>query len=277
MKFNKLATIAFAIVLVALNACKKEESTTNNTPTVNTDTIPSSYVKIGETYIIGASAKAVVYSTSNLFVGYNQLFVAMYDSVTNTRLNDGHFEAEPMMMMGDMEHSCPTENQDVSIPTDKFWKANIIFTMAGNWHLHMHFHNHKVDMEGEGELDINVVSPALPLVKSTVIAADDSSLLYVTLVSSKKPIAGLNNFEVALHKAESLTSYVAVNDYTVEIEPLMLSMGHGSTGNINPTFTADGHYKGTVNYSMPGAWRVKITLKKNGNVMDNTIYFDVTI
>lgn len=277
MKFNELASIAFAVVLVALNACKKEESKTSNTPIVNTDTIPSSYVKIGEAYIIGASAKAVVYSTGNLFVGYNQLFVAMYDSANNTRLTDGHFEVETMMTVGDMEHSCPTENQEVSVPADKFWKANIIFTMAGNWHLLMHFHNHKVDMEGEGELDINVVNPTSPLVKSTVISADDTSLLYVTLVSSQKPITGLNNFEVALHKAESLTSYASVNDYSVEIEPLMLSMGHGSSGNINPTFTADGHYKGTVNYSMPGAWRVKITLKKNGNVMDNTIYFDVTI
>ena len=96
MKFKTILAIAFATILLATNACKKEETTTVTPTPVEVDQIPSTYKLIGETYILGAAAKAKVYSEKDLFVGYNKIFVAMYDSVSNSRLTTGHFDVIPM-------------------------------------------------------------------------------------------------------------------------------------------------------------------------------------
>jgi hypothetical protein len=277
MKFKTILAIAFATILLATNACKKEETTTVTPTPVEVDQIPSTYKLIGETYILGAAAKAKVYSEKDLFVGYNKIFVAMFDSVSNTRLNDGHFDLTPMMDMGMMQHSSPVEVTDESIPSDKFWKAAIVFIMpssAGKWTLNLTFHNHKTDKEGEGELEVNVINPTTSVMKS--FKASDSTKLFVTLIQPATPKIGLNNFEISIHKKDMM-GFPAVNDYTVEIEPTMPSMGHGSPNNVNPVFTSMGHYIGKVNFTMTGLWNVKITLKKNGVTIDNKQSFDITL
>ena len=275
MKFKTILAITFATILLATNACKKDESITTINPTP-TDQIPSNYKLIGETYIYGAAAKAKVYAEKELFVGYNKIFVAMFDSVSNTRLTDGHFDVIPMMDMGMMKHSAPVEITDESIPSDKFWKAAIVFIMpssAGKWTLNMAFHNHKTDKEGEGELEVNVINPTTSVMKSFM--ASDSTKLFVSLIQPATPKIGLNNFEISIHKKDMM-DFPAVNDYTLEIEPTMPSMGHGSPNNVNPVFTSMGHYIGKVNFTMTGLWNVKITLKKNGVTIDNKQSFDIT-
>jgi len=277
MKFKTILAIAFATILLATNACKKEETTTVTPTPVEVDQIPSTYKLIGETYILGAAAKAKVYSEKDLFVGYNKIFVAMYDSVSNSRLTTGHFDVIPMMDMGMMKHSAPFELEDDTMPTDKFWKAAIVFIMpssAGKWTLNMAFHNHKTDKEGEGELEVPVINPTTSVMKS--FKASDSTNLFVTLIQPATPKIGLNNFEISIHKKDMM-DFPAVDDYTVEIEPTMPSMGHGSPNNVNPVFTSMGHYIGKVNFTMTGLWNVKITLKKNGVTIDNKQSFDITL
>ena len=277
MKFNTILAITFATILLATNACKKEETTTVTPTPVIVDQIPSTYKLMGETYILGAAAKAKVYAEKDFFVGYNKIFVAMFDSVSNTRLTDGHFDVIPMMDMGMMKHSAPVEITEESIPSDKFWKAAIVFIMpssAGKWTLNMAFHNHKTDKEGEGELEVNVINPTTSVMKSFI--ASDSTKLFVTLIQPTTPKIGLNNFEISIHKKDMM-DFPAVNDYTVEIEPTMPSMGHGSPNNVNPVNTTLGHYVGKVNFTMTGLWNVKLTLKKNGVTIDNKQSFDITL
>lgn len=73
-----------------------------------------------------------------------------------------------------------------------------------------------------------------------------------------------------------MMSFPAITDYEVEINPEMPSMGHGSPNNVNPVHTAKGHYTGKVNFTMTGLWRVHIKLKKNGSVISESAYFDIT-
>jgi hypothetical protein len=276
---------AIALMAVAVIAsCKKEDSSTDQTtPTPITSNGPdtSRLVRVGEGYIIGAAAKAVVYAEKPLFVGYNQLYFAMYDSGTATLLTQGHLEElVPLMDMGGMTHGAPVESSEDINTTTKLWNAAVVFVMPGtpgNWSLNIGFHNHKVNKEGEGSVNVTVANPATAVMKSVVIAADDSAKLFISLVQPTKPQSGLNDFEITLHKAESRVDYPAVNNYTVEINPEMVSMGHGSPNNVNPVLTANGHYKGKVNFTMTGLWRVHLKLFKNGILMDDTQYFDITL
>ena len=71
-------------------------------------------------------------------------------------------------------------------------------------------------------------------------------------------------------------SFPAVNDLTVAIEPEMPSMDHGSPNNIDPTLLEAGHYKGRVNFTMTGWWRVHINLLRGTTVVTDEAYLDIT-
>jgi len=53
-------------------------------------------------------------------------------------------------------------------------------------------------------------------------------------------------------------------------------MGHGSPNNVNPVHVSNGHYVGSVNFTMTGAWRINMLLKKSDWVKARSSYFDIT-
>lgn len=268
-----------AAVVIGLTSCKKEETAApapnNNNPDAGL-AIPSNLVKIGETYIIGAATKAVVYADKVASVGYIKLYTAMYDSVTNARVKDGHFTIFPMMDMGTTQHASPYENGTDTVPADQLFKSAVVFSMAGDWTIDLNFHNHTIGKEGKGVLILKAVNPATIVMRNFVVAADSSAKLFVSLVQPTSPKIGLNDFEITIHKKADMMSFPAVENYTVEIEPEMPAMGHGSPRNVNPVHTTNGHYIGKVNFTMSGYWKVKLIIKKDGVLLDDSQYFDIT-
>ncbi len=277
---NRLLLILFSISL-GFAACKKEETTNNTTTPTDTFQIPSGYIKVGESYVIGAKAKVVVYSESSLKTGYNKLHTIVYDSASGTILKSGHLEIMPMMDMGSMQHSSPVENQESETPVNNFYESAVIFTMPsssmGSWKLHVHFHNHSSDLEGEAELDVTVANQTPARVLTSVLAAYNNAKAVISLIPPAKWKAGLNDFEITIHKMATMEEFPAVEDYTVEIEPEMPSMGHGSPNNVNPVHTKDGHYMGKVNFTMSGLWHVKLKLFKNGTLVSEGLLFEITL
>jgi hypothetical protein len=73
-----------------------------------------------------------------------------------------------------------------------------------------------------------------------------------------------------------MMNFPADNTYTIEITPEMPSMGHGSPNNVNPVNTGNGHYKGKVNFTMTGEWKVNVLVKKDGNAVSKNAYFNIT-
>ncbi|MCF8427975.1 MAG: FixH family protein [Bacteroidia bacterium] len=275
--------IAAAIVLLSAPSCKKDtdETTTPNNNTPTTPVTPDGMVKIGETYIIGAKAKAYIYAKQNLFVGYNTIYAAMYDSADGSRLVDGHFTLGAEMDMGMMKHSCPIEvNEDIDATT-KLYSTSLVFIMPGSdmakWKLSIAYHNHKIDMEGEGEIEVPVVAATPKRLVSSVIALDDSAKVFVSFVLPTVAKVGLNDAEFTIHKMASTTDFPAITDYTIEMTPTMPSMGHGSPNNVNPTHVANGHYVGKLNFTMDGLWQIDLKLSKNGVLLKDDIKFEITL
>jgi hypothetical protein len=73
-----------------------------------------------------------------------------------------------------------------------------------------------------------------------------------------------------------MMNFPADDSYTMEITPEMPSMGHGSPNNVNPTNTGNGHYKGKVNFTMTGEWKVNVLVKKDGVTISKNAYFIIT-
>lgn len=187
------------------------------------------------------------------------------------------------MDMITMKHACPFENPSSIADAQGFFQGVIIFSMAGtngSWTV-------DVDITADGKTEtahlvINRVITTTPVRKIVVI--DSLQSTPGTWVITKYPISmvipnawkvGNNPFEITIHKMESMMSFPAVTDLTAEIIPEMPSMGHGSPNNVNPVHLSNGHYAGTVNFTMTGDWRIHLTIKKDGRLISDKSYFDI--
>lgn len=274
----KWALILPLVASMSLISCTKEED--DPAPVPKKSPVEGK-VLIFESTSTEAEVDVKVYADEALFTGYNRLYVMIYKTGTSTVIDDAHvsFETDMAMMMGH-SHSSPIENPDEVEPEDGLYSGAVVFVMpsAGNdtWKLKVHVHNHHNNLEGMVESEVTVVSPTEAKMYS-FLSDVDSSMIFVSLVEPMDPKVGMNDFELAIHKRETGMSWPIVAGLTVEIEPEMPTMGHGSPGNVNPVYTSMGHYKGTVNYTMTGLWRVHITVKDaGGSVMNDSNYLDMT-
>ena len=268
--------IAITAIAITISSCKKSQDT-EITPTPTTST--PSLVKIGETYILGAKAKAVLYSKQSLQTGYNVIYVALFDSADGSALLKGHFNVTPMMDMGTMQHSDPVENSEDTVAVGGYFKSSVVFIMPGTamqWSLNLSFHNHKNNLEGVGKLGVAVVEGNPVKIKSSVVVADSNAKVFISLIAPEKPQVGINYFEVVLHKKVSMMDFPAIEDYTIEIVPEMPTMGHGSPNNVNPVHVGMGHYLGKVNFTMTGLWKITLKLYKNGVLVSSDQFFELT-
>ena len=70
-----------------------------------------------------------------------------------------------------------------------------------------------------------------------------------------------------------MMTFPAEDNFSITMTPEMPSMGHGSPNNVNPVLTKNGHYKGKVNFTMTGDWRINLVLNKEGK--STTTFFDL--
>lgn len=268
------------LFIVSISSCKKKEITTEDTTTNTESTNTKTLIKIGETYLVGAKTKAVLYSEKSVETGYNEFYTALFDSIDGSSLSSGDLVITPMMDMGSMKHSSPVENDASGLAKDGYFKSAVVFSMAGTasqWSLNFSFHNSRNNLNGQGSIALSVSSGTPSKFKSTVLALDSNFTIFLSLISPKKPQVGMNDFEVVLHTKKSGMEYIPAKNYRIEIVPEMPSMGHGSPNNVNPVHTSSGHYIGKVNFTMTGLWNVKVKLFKNDVLVSSDQYFELTL
>jgi hypothetical protein len=274
-KINLLYVIAFTYLLIA---CSKDNGTEIKNPL-------NGLLKLKEGYAVGASAKVEIWGEKNFFVGYNNLLVVIYDSLNlKEKITDAHVHFLPLMTMGTgemaMQHSSPVEDPDVAAINGVFPGA-VIFVMPSGvddlWKLGVSVHNHKYDKEGEAEFDISVDNPETSVLTVFTSQTADSSKLVLSLLQPVNPKVGVNDIEFTIHTKAGMMDWPQDDTYTIEITPEMPSMGHGSPNNVNPVSVGNGHYKGKVNFTMTGEWKVNVVVKKDGADVSKNLFFTITL
>lgn len=277
-QIKNLLVLSLSIIMIIVSSCKKDDHTTHQNQAIDPYPIPTTLKLISSGYANGAAAMVKVYAENDLQTGYNKIYVALFDSITQVRITNSHIKFLPVMHMMSMSHACPVENPNENAIKGLF-EGVIYFSMPSNsseyWTLGLDIHNHLNDKEGRADFDINVKHAPSKIISLT--ALNDSSRVLISLVKPVAPEVGVNDFEIAIHKKATMMSFPAVDDYTIEIEPTMPSMGHGSPNNVNPVLTSNGHYAGKVNFTMTGLWRIHLLIKKGTAVVDSSAYFDITL
>jgi len=277
MKLHILKFILIISISVSLFSCE-------NANDENTIDPLNGLTKLKEGYALGASAKIEIWGQKNFYVGYNNLVVVVYDSLNlKQKITDAHIQFKPVMTMGmgamSMQHACPVENPDETAVGDVFPGA-VAFVMPtttdGAWKLGVAVHNHQNDKEGETSFDISVDNPATSVLSVFTALAPDNNKLVLSILEPSKPKVGINDIEFTLHRKASMMDWPADDSYTIEITPEMPSMGHGSPNNVNPVSIGNGHYKGKVNFTMTGEWKINVLVKKAGTEISKDAYFNIT-
>jgi hypothetical protein len=273
MNTNIIKYIYVFLISVLLFSCQKDEVTP----------VTANYVKVAESVSSGSSFNVEFYSIDSLFVGYNKVYFKITDKISGQAITQSTLVLHPLMDMVTFSHSCPAENPGSSLNSDGFFEGVVLFSMIGtnSWSL-------TVDISANGKtetvlLPIKKVISTVPTRKIVVI--DSLSTGPGTWLVTKYPISlvipkvwkvGINPYEITIHRMASMMSFPAVTDLTVEITPEMPSMGHGSPNNVNPVHTVNGHYVGSVNFTMTGAWRINMTIKKGIRIITTKAWFDIT-
>lgn len=258
------------LLSISFSSCKKEEEPPVN-PTENLVFVTSGYA-------VGCAALVKLWAKDTLFAGYNFLYVQLLDSTTGEKLESGHIYLAPEMNMGAFSHAAPFENPAEEEAVSGLFPCAAVFQMPADsgWTLGLTVHNHFNDKDGEAVLPVAVKNPDYARAR-LITTLNDSSKIIVSYVQPEKPVVGINDFEITIHRMASMMSYPADGSYTVEIEPEMSSMGHGSPDNVNPVHDTKGHYKGKVNFTMTGEWRIHLLIKDGAEVADSTSYFDFVL
>lgn len=216
-------------------------------------------------------------SADSLFEGYNKLYVELKNTSDNGVVDDVELAFHPLMDMMTKVHAAPVE-QPVQEAQGGLYNGAIVFIMPSmsemGWSL-------KITLNEAGSKD--TIRFDLPKVRNldevrkiTVTSESDSTTYFVSWVSPMDPEVGINDLEFTVHYKETMMSFPPAEDLTLAIEPEMPSMDHGSPNNENPVHVENGHYKGKVNFTMTGRWRVHLSIKKGSQVVKDDAYFDIT-
>lgn len=267
---NLLKYLAIASFPFLFTSCEKSEETPNPT---------SNKTKVGEAYATGAATKVQLWADADLNTGYNKLYIIALDSASNQPKSDATFAIKPMMTMTmtggmTMTHSCPFEQADATAKKNNLTPAAAVFSMptsdAGFWQMEVTLNNNK-----KAIIPITVKQPAESRLIFVTTAAKITYI--VALLPNPAYKIGSNDFELQISKKIDGNTYTPVNDFTVEITPEMPDMGHGSPNNVNPIFTSNGHYKGKVNFTMSGYWKVNLKIKDGlGTTIGEDTSFKIT-
>lgn len=219
-----------------------------------------------------------LFASDTLFAGYNHLYLKIKDEDGGEQITAAEISWKPLMHMVGMAHSAPFENPVNLANDDDLFEGAVVFIMPSNpdegWTL-------EVSIEAQGKSDKVVFT--IPIVKSPkeermvrIISEEENTVYFITLVEPSSPKVGINDLEFTVHYRESMMSFPAVENATITFEPEMPSMNHGSPNNLQPDHSTNGHYKGQVNFTMTGWWRLNVTLQKDGKVVSDSIDFNVT-
>ena len=139
----------------------------------------------------------------------------------------------------------------------------------GTWALTVSFTDTVSGASGETPFAIDVTPAKL---SGSFVGTDESKIFLMAVQPGTQPLVGKQPFEVFAMTKRGMMDWPPVDDLTLEITPEMPTMGHGSPGNVNPTPQGNGHYLGTVNFTMAGPWTVTVVAKRGETVLGETVF-----
>jgi len=263
-----LQLFLFSFLVVNFGGCQQPSSTTTNAgdaPDLKNlillkDTLSGPY-------------QINILAQDSLLDKNETLYIQIKDS-TGKPLENTELDYNMRMDMGMMSHGGPYA--PITKLGNGLFKAEVVFIMA--------------NMEGMGKgwlfegvinkrdsINIPLQVHKAPNLRTTAVNSLEDGRFFVSCILPQKTTAGIQKVNFTLHKIEQ-HDFPPLDGYSLEVEPFMPDMGHGSANNEPAQGRGEGHYQGTINLSMPGLWQIKVRLFKNGNkAVEEELIFPIQV
>lgn len=261
-----MAWLAVLAVPLAAGACASSDDPTPEPEPTETPQLVSLGLETADDLSVEMLSRA------GLEVGLNEVFFRVKRLPGGELVERATVLQRPIMHMEamGMEHSCPCEQPALEVDEDGLFSGLVVFQMASGTGGDTWRNEVSVDL-GDGAAPRTVVFEGLAVAASdrrkdlTLTDAMGGTTAAVVTLNFDGPLAaGQNTFTVTVHQKGDMMGMVwdAIEDLTITATPDMPSMGHGSSGNIDPVHVAAGRYEGSVNLFMPGTWRIILGFEK---------------
>lgn len=259
---KRLSIYIFIALISFTTACKKS----NDSPLQPTE----------DKYLIktldGNNERIEIYTKNQkIKVGYTQFWIKIISKADQKLLFPENMNWQPVMHMPSMEHSTPHSPLTKSLDPDFSYEGFVVFSMASGaesfWELTFQYKNGEKSTNVSTRLAVGNLPEHTKNVQSFTVGEDSYT---VAMVQPETPQMGKNQISSVLLKSSDHESYEEVNGYSIEIDPRMPSMdNHSSPNNKKMTQEVNsGKYKGSLNLSMSGLWRINLVLKDaDGNII----------
>ncbi len=204
-----------------------------------------------------------IYSTkTKLYTGYNELTIRIVDKLTDEFITNATLDWMPVMHMPEKNHSCPKSEIDKTAGMKTTYGGFIIFQMAGmmdsGWTLTFDYNVSGVTYSAIGNIDVMMSERQVV----TVFTGADEVKYVLALIEPTDPEVKINDMSAGLYKMESMMSFPVVENYIVQLDPRMPSMGnHGSPNNEDLVYSAlEENYQGKLSLTMTGYWKLNLRL-----------------
>lgn len=210
-----------------------------------------------------------------LKVGWNPIWFRLTHEDQPFPVTEAEILQSPWMQMTDMGHGCPYTDPEPTAGDGGLFAGELVLIMAsgmmGTW-------SDTVSVDLSDESQHVVVFDALEVAetntKKSFTVGDQPHV--VTFTPRGEVGVGEVPFVLTVHRKESMSSFPPVDDLEIAIATLMPDMGHGSDGNVAPTYVANGRYEGTVVFNMTGHWDVTFSFRRGETDLGTVVYgFDL--
>jgi hypothetical protein len=276
-----------ALMTIFVIGCAIEKNNLAGPGIVDHDTWPQ--LSVASETSFSRHIQAELLSDNLLHEGYDSLAAVLRDSETGKTITDARVQWFPLMDMGTMKHSSPVDDFSASAFDDSLFRNGILFSMPsesslvnGGWTLRLRINDHRFTGTGDynDSIDFHVWVKGATFSPTVWWKGTDSLWRVAALLAPKKAVSGSNALELFIARKATAMSWPKDSSWKVTFIPTMPSMGHSSPNNVNPSHVGDAHYKGTVNFTMTGDWRLTFSFAANDNDFvsnDTNQYLDVKV
>lgn len=259
----KTLKYTFLFLIGALASCSSDDSTT--TTISELDGLNKIQEIENTTHII-----ELYNANGALEQGYNGISLRIKNKTTNEYEDNATVSWMPKMHMTSMTHSCPMSSVSKTPLKETLYNGYIVFQMAENetekWDLQVDYVINEVSYTATDFIAV----PASAKRRVTTFKGTDNVKYIVALIDPTDPKVAINDVTFGLFKMQDMMTFPIVDDYTINIDPRMPSMGnHGSPNNVHLTQTDDNLYHGKLSLTMTGYWKINLQLL---NATDDILY-----
>jgi len=239
----------------------------------NSNDTPAAKAKTSLGTAMAGDTKVELLTDDKLETGMTPIYIKV-TGPDGKAVTDANVTFVPLMSMtSGTRHGAPVIGKP-SIDTDNLYHAAVVFQMAssdmGKWSATVGINDTDTATTDAANddasfADLNVSDSGRAQVLSYTDPATSTIIRYVTSLNfTDSPKVGLNPIVFTLHKMQDMMTFLPVDDATLVLDPQMPSMGHGSSGSVNPTPTSLGRYEGKLSFSMVGTWDTTVTVSQAG-------------